>query len=146
MRIIETEVYTFDELSDDVKENVKIDLMSEYFYEAEAIDSLYAFAREIGVDIINYSIDWANVWNCDIKWRWSNLDIYKNDLTTDSLTGYCMDIPLIDEWNRTKDVDDSIDKWIRECNEDYEHQFSDEYVSEHCEANEYEFTKDGKLV
>ena len=31
MRIIETEVYTFDELSDDAKENAKIELaLSEY--------------------------------------------------------------------------------------------------------------------
>ena len=67
MRIIETEAYTFDELSDDAKENAKIELASEYF-------------------------------------------------------------------------------WENDCQKDYEYQQTDEFMIEHCEANEYEFTKEGKLI
>ena len=32
MRIIETEIYTFDELSEDAKENAKIELVSESIF------------------------------------------------------------------------------------------------------------------
>ena len=145
MRIIETEVYTFDELSDDVKENVKIDLMSEYFWGDDAISSLKAFADEIGIKIIDYSIDWSCSAISFVKWEWS-LDEHKNDLLVEDLTGYCMDFELIDEWNETKDVDDSINRLLYSCERDYEYQFTDEYVSEHCEANGYEFTKNGKLI
>ena len=145
MRIIETEVYTFDELSDDAKENAKIELVSEYFWADDAIASLYAFADEIGVKIIDYRIDWSCSAISHVKWEWY-VDEHKNDLSVEELTGYCMDYPLIDEWNKTKDVDDAIGSWLYNCESDYEYQQSDEYMSEHCEANEYEFTKEGTLI
>ena len=145
MRIIETEVYTFDELSDDAKENAKIELVSEYFWENEAMNSLYAFAEEIGIEITDYSIDWSCPAISYVKWEWYS-DEHKNDLSVEELTGYCMDYPLIEEWNKTKDIDDSIDAWLYNCQRDYEYQQTDEYMIEHCESNEYEFTKEGKLI
>ena len=145
MRIIQTEVYTFDELSDDAKENAKIELVSEYFWSDDAIKSLYAFADEIGIKITDYSIDWYCSAISYVKWEWY-LDEHKNDLSVEELTGCCMDYPLIDEWNKTKDVDDAIDAWLYTCQRDYEHQQTDEYMSEHCESNKYEFTKEGKLI
>lgn len=145
MRMIETEVYTFDELSDDAKENAKIELVSEYFWSDDAIASLYAFADEIGIKIIDYRIDWSCAAISYVKWEWI-IDEHKNDLSVEELTGYCMDYPLIDEWNKTKDVDGAIDAWVNDCQKDYEYQQSDEYIIEHCEANEYEFTKEGKLI
>lgn len=145
MRIIETEAYTFDELSDDAKEKAKIELVSEYFWSDDAMASLYAFADEIGIKIIDYTIDWSCSAISYVKWEW-RLDEHKNDLSVEELTGYCMDFPLIDEWNKTKDVDGAIDAWVNDCQKDYEYQQSDEYMIEHCEANEYEFTKEGKLI
>ena len=150
MRIIETEIYEFHELSEQAKENAKYELMSrntiiEYFWHEEAIKSLYAFAEEIGINIIDYSICWLNKDNNSVDWDWVFVE-HKDTIDKDYLTGYCMDFPLIETWNETKDVDDCINEWLRECNEDYEYQFSDENVSEYCEANECEFTKDGKLV
>jgi len=145
MRIIETEVYTFDELSDDAKENARIQLVSEYFWSNDAMNSLYAFADEIGIKIIDYRIDWSCYANSYVKWEWY-LDEHTNDITVEYLTGYCMDFPLIEEWNDTKDIDSAIDAWLNDCQKDYEYQQSDEYMIEHCEANEYEFTKEGKLI
>ena len=145
MRIIETEVYTFDELSDDAKENAKIELVSEYFFEWEATESLNAFADEIGIKITDYSIDWSRCYISNIEWEWISCE-HTNDITVETLTGYCMDNPLIEEWNKTKDVDDAIDAWLCDCQRDYEYQQTDEYMSEHCEANEYEFIKEGKLI
>jgi hypothetical protein len=145
MRIIETEVYEFHELSEQAKENAKIELVSEYFWSDEAIASLYAFAEEIGIKITNYSIDWDNYANSNIDWEWI-VDEHKNDLSVEELTGYCMDYPLIETWNKTKDVDDAINIWLYDCHKDYISQFSDEYMIDHCEANKYEFTKEGTLI
>ena len=145
MRIIETEVYTFDELSDDAKENAKIELVSEYFWSDAAMGSLYAFADEIGIKITNYSIDWSGFSHSSIYWEWIT-DEHTNDITVEELTGYCMDFALIEQWSDTKDIDSAIDAWLNDCQKDYEYQQSDEYMVEHCEANEYEFTKEGKLI
>ena len=145
MRIIETEVYEFHELSEQAKENAKIELVSEYFWSDEAIASLYAFAEEIGIKITNYSIDWDNYANSSIDWEWI-VDEHKDDLSVEELTGYIMDYPLIETWNRDKDVDDAIYSWLYNCHQDYIFQFTDEYMIDHCIANEYEFTKDGTLI
>ena len=145
MRTIETEVYEFHELSEQAKENAKIELVSEYFWSDEAIASLYAFAEEIGIKITNYSIDWDNYANSSIDWEWI-VDEHKDDLSVEELTGYIMDYPLIETWNRDKDVDDAIYSWLYNCHQDYIFQFTDEYMIDHCIANEYEFTKDGTLI
>ena len=145
MRIIETEVYEFHELSEQAKENAKIELVSEYFWSDDAIASLYAFAEEIGIKIIDYSIDWSCSAISHVKWEWY-LDQHENDLSVEELTGYCMDYELIDEWNKTKDVDDAINQLLYACERDYEYQHTDEYMIEHCEANGYEFTKEGTLI
>jgi len=145
MRIIETEVYEFHELSEQAKENAKIELVSEYFWSEEAIASLYAFAEEIGIKITNYSIDWDNYANSSIDWEWI-VDEHKNDLSVEELTGYIMDYPLIETWNRDKDVDYAIYSWLYNCHQDYIFQFTDEYMIDHCASNEYEFTKEGTLI
>lgn len=145
MRIIETEVYEFHELSEQAKENAKYELMSEYFWHEEAIESLYAFAEEIGIKIIDYGICWLNDTNNFVDWEWIFVE-HKNTIDKDDLTGYIMDYPLIKTWNRTKDVDDAICSWLYNCHQDYIFQFTDEYMIEHCEANEYEFTKEGTLI
>ena len=145
MRIIETEAYTFDELSDDAKENAKIELASEYFWENEATNSLYAFTEEIGIKITDYSMDWCAYGCINIEWEWID-KIHTNDITVEQFTGYCMDFPLIEEWNDTKDVAKAIGAWVNDCQKDYEYQQTDEFMIEHCEANEYEFTKEGKLI
>jgi hypothetical protein len=145
MRIIETEVYEFHELSEQAKENAKIELVSEYFWSEEAIASLYAFAEEIGIKITNYSIDWDNYANSSIDWEWI-VDENKDTISKDDLTGYIMDYPLIETWNRTKDVDDAIYSWLYNCHQDYVFQFTDEYMIDHCASNEYEFTKEGTLI
>jgi hypothetical protein len=145
MRIIETEVYEFHELSEQAKENAKIKLASEYFWSDEAIASLYAFAEEVGIKITNYSIDWDNYANSSIDWEWI-VDEHKNDLSVEELTGYIMDYPLIETWNRDKDVDYAIYSWLYNCHQDYIFQFTDEYMIDHCASNEYEFTKEGTLI
>ena len=57
-----------------------------------------------------------------------------------------MDYPLIETWNRDKDVDYAIYSWLYNCHQDYIFQFTDEYMIDHCASNEYEFTKEGTLI
>lgn len=71
-------------------------------------------------------------------------------------TGYCMDDELTDALLKFMNRPDArtwkellgecLENWLDACEKDYEAQQSAEYVGEHLEANEYEFTKDGKLV
>lgn len=72
------------------------------------------------------------------------------------LTGYCLDDdilkPIYDFLNKpTKGItfsdlmEDCFDAWIKACNNDIEYQNSDEYITEHFHANEYEFEEDGTI-
>lgn len=146
MRIIETKVYTFDELSDQAKEKA-IDklremLSYEYFWANDALASLKAFADEIGIHITDYSIDWGCSGRSYIKYSGNhNGRFIKKDLT-----GYCMDYPLINEWNKTRDIDSAISSWLNDCEQDYLYQSSDEYVIDYIHSNQYEFTEDGEIV
>jgi hypothetical protein len=143
MRTIETTIYEYSELSEKAKENVKTILMSEYFWANEAIESLRAFASEIDISLSDYEIDWSN--SCSrsyVKW----IGTPHSRFIKQDLTGVFSDHGLTSTWNKTRDVDECINAWLKDCWADYEHQQSEEYVLEHCNANHYEFTEEGKLV
>lgn len=70
-------------------------------------------------------------------------------------TGYCGDESLLDPLRafllrphpRTtlgELFQDCADSWVRAWLADMEYQLSDEYVAEHLEVNEYEYTEDGE--
>ena len=123
-------------------EDAKYYLMSEYFYAEDAVESLKAFADEIGINIIDYSIDWSNSSHSYVRWEGTpSTQFIKEDLT-----GYCMDFELTRTFNKTRDVDECINEWLHACWADYAGQFDDDYVKEHCEANGYEFTETGDLI
>lgn len=77
-------------------------------------------------------------------------------LTTDyPLTGYCMDMDILDPiYNFLNKPDsstfydllnDCFEGWVKACNADIDYQNSDECISENIEANDYEFTEEGKM-
>lgn len=142
MRTIEVKVYKFDELSDNAKENAKRQLLSEYFWADAALESLKAFAREIGIEITNYSVDWDCVSRSSVFWRGKPTTRFIKE----DLTGYCMDYELTKTFNKTHDVDDAIGEWLSACCKDYEYQFTDAYAADHFEANGYEFDEHGNLI
>lgn len=142
MRTKTINCYKFDELSDKAKENVKYTLCTEYVWMNEAIESLRAFAYEIGVTITNYSIDAGCSANSYIIWDGTP----HSRFIKEELTGYCMDSPLTKTWNNTRDVDKCFEELLSNIQMDYESQFEDEYLIEMCEANEYEFDEQGKLI
>ena len=147
METREVKVYRFSELPEWAKEKVIENsyLSYEYLWNDDAMASLFAWARAIGLEITNYSIDWGNTSQCTIKYNDKYVD-YEYEFNLDkSLTGYTMDYTLMIPWNKTKDIEECIDAFLKDCNADFEYQTTPEYVSEHLDANDYYFTEDGRV-
>tara|TARA_R110001592_G_scaffold128365_1_gene340429 strand:- start:17 stop:493 length:477 start_codon:yes stop_codon:yes gene_type:complete len=143
MRTIEVSVYRYDELNDNAKENVKHTLCNEYLDSYDALETLNRFADEIGIKIIDYSIDWANANRSYVKWE--KTYYYHTMFIKEDLYGW-LDYPLTKTWNKTKDVEECISEFLSEIEKDYWSQFEDEYVTDMCDANDYEFTVQGELI
>lgn len=87
------------------------------------------------------------------KFRVSRIFV-TNNLENCPLTGVCYDFdflkPIIDFINNPKsnitniDLANDMPSYESIAERDYEEQNSDEYISEHLIANEYEFTEEGK--
>lgn len=156
-------IYSFDELSEKSKETAKYCIHSSgYFWEDDALKSLAAFANHFGAKLTNYEIDWNN--SCRSSASFSGG--YESEEQISSaiegggygeckLTGYCFDdsalYGLREAWNKgEREIGELLqagyEEWIKDCQSDFEYQQSDEATSEHCEANGYEFTEDGRLA
>lgn len=141
MKTIEISLYSFNELSEKAKEKALSIYQTEnqYFWENEALESLKAFFDEIGLFIINYQIDWYCPNNSWVRYEGKT----NGKFIKKYFTGYCLDYPLSSTWNKTKDVEKSLWAFFLETQKDYEHQLSEEYFSEYCEANEIYFDEKG---
>lgn len=149
MKTIEIKLYEFNELSDKAKEKsveqVR-ELRWEYDWSGEALSSLDNFLNELGARMTDYSIDWENPNNSYVKVDSSSVDFdFEFESDDYSLTGYCMDYPLVKTWNETKDIQDSIYAWLIDCANDYEYQISDEGIVDFIDCNNYEFTEEGNI-
>jgi hypothetical protein len=71
------------------------------------------------------------------------------------LTGYCMDESILepihtfmkqpnDRTTLKQLLYECLQSWIQACAKDYEWQQSDKYITDTIQANDYEFTEDGK--
>ena len=159
MKIKNVKVYSFDELSDSAKSQVlayfgeRVD----YPYFSDALDSIKAFVKHFHGDIINYSIG-GEVFRSYVK---TTIDrtyfrgVKLKDIDRDYMpTGYCLDCALWmtmhDEWKKTGDpfyaFQQAIESALCEIASDVEYRYSDEYVAEMMEANQYQFTEDGEAV
>ena len=157
MRIKQTEVFQFEELSDSAKEKAR-DWWREvsagdYSWSAESIDSIEKFCDGFGVTLKNYSVSpWANPeyeTNADNShFRGRKLREFSRDAMP---TGYCLDCDLYqtfyDEFKRTGDAKHAFDKalWAGfiAWRNDMESQNEDEYIDDRLIANEYEFDNEG---
>ena len=143
MRILETKVYTFDELSEEAKERAIDEFRyKEYHWSEENINSLTGFFDAIGCKIIDYRIDWDYPNHCHVEYTGEPIQYNIKEY----FTGYCMDYPLSDTWNETKDIEKCLSAFFKDCNADYEYCNSDEYIEHLIEINEYEFTENGELI
>ena len=158
MEVIEIEVYTFEELESEAKEKARAWYRDglEYPWFSESIDSIRAFCKHFGVNLMDWEIGGG-----------SGRDFIKTDATNSNFrgvrladidreampTGYCLDSDLWyefhDQFKRTGDAkysfDQALEAAICAINRDIDYQFSDEAVDESLIANEYRFTNEGKF-
>lgn len=43
-------------------------------------------------------------------------------------------------------LEECFNAWVKACNQEIENQDSDEYIADHLEANNYEFTEEGDIL
>jgi hypothetical protein len=198
--IKEVNVYTFEELSEEAKNNVREWIFQDgYFWADEAYNSAKKFGEEFNVKVyegnfnpyasINYSIGQIddhilnlsgtrlrtylinNHYNVFFERKPQGEYIYNRETkrgaykrrsqviwqeTSCPFIGFCMDEDILQPMrkfiaspNKNTTFEDLIsecmDAWIKSANNDCEGQESEEYLAEHCEANGYEFTENGKI-
>ena len=157
MRTETIEIFKFNELTDQAKENAR-DWGREgldFTWTDESRQSIRAFCDEFGVTLKDWSvgpyspIDFStNAENRHFRGR--KLREFKRDAMP---TGYCLDCDLwvtfCDEFKRTGDAKAAFDAalWagFKAWRADMESQLEDDYIDEMLEINEYEFTEEGYI-
>jgi len=173
MREHTIKLYTIDELPEDIQakiyENFRVNDPDLFHWADEWIDSLKAFCNQFGITLRDYEIGPDHRGN-HVEWCIDDDAIaglhgirlfkyirnnYDHLLQGDCpFTGYCGDESLIDpirnfmqkpEQGYTMHdlVTDCVDAWMHGMLQDWEWHYSDEYIHELCQINEYEFTEEG---
>lgn len=162
MRIVTEiiEIYTFDDASPELRDKIRDYFHSDgYHYEHcmfERIDTLKKLAEILGGKL-DYSlscvpdrgefIEIKPLYNegLDFASLWEVIDQEKEC----PLTGCYYDHDIIDQLTlhtmTNEGLQNALDSFIDDIHKEYEFMLTDEYLSDLCEANEYEFTIDGKL-
>lgn len=153
-------VYQFNELSEEAKEKAVQQYRSsgfEYAWQDESRDSLKAFCDLFNVKVTDYSIGtWGHSY---IKTDAENNHFRgwnkaKVAAIPEFLTGYCLDCAFIetfqDQFEKTGDAlysfNEAIDAGLSDWIKDLEYQESDEYITEHLIANDYQFLENGLMI
>lgn len=171
MKTIRTKVYQFSELSDSAKKTA-IQWFLNSFDDSYAWDDIQEDANQIGLKIISiddhrpnkgefitsaYEVSCKIVQehgaNCDTHKTavqfgkdWAALvEKYNDGITLDKVSED-------NEYDFDQDADELESEFMQSLLEDYrimynnqvEYEYSDEFAKETIEANEYDFTKDGK--
>ena len=147
---------------------------AEYFWGDDAIKSLEGFCKHFECSLKKYSIDWLegyrNEYSFYIPEHMRNLSEEEMGEYIESMgsydketlkgtgeckfTGYCADEDAADgarkayfegERNIDEILGTGFESWYSACKSDFEYQLTEEYYSEHCEANEYEFYENGEM-
>ena len=166
-------ILKYDELSDEAKQAIRDRWQAAdgYTFATEAMESLNTLAMYFGGKVKDYQIDFFDAY-CpswcifemperdaeDIAELLEELGTYNPEtlhgLGDCVLTGVCCDEWLIDgfreAWhtgqrNLNHLMSKAFDNWLKMCQEDCEYSYSDECMSETCEANYYEFYEDGTI-
>lgn len=173
-RTVRTKVYKFTELSAKAKEkaldNWAID--TEYFGADEVLETLKQFVDHLGGRVDDYEIDWNNERGNLVSICFDQEDKEDEPVTAQEIqaigdfdattfigfgscvfTGVCYDENAADgaralwmsgEYNRRKIIEAGIKSLLIAAVNDYEYQQGMEFFADHAEANNYEFTQDGK--
>ena len=141
MRQVLTTVYGLSEIPDERTRQNAIDALR---YELIAEQ-----AREI-YDVVDQIENWLLCWNevsakelrtaaDQVGWCWG-FDIVENYISRTRMHGYRLKARVMAALER------EADEIVKRFDDNPETAFSDDDVIEHANANEYEYTKDGKLI
>ena len=175
MRTIKTKVYTFEELSEEAKEKV-IENLYTINVDFDWWMFTYEDAERAGLKITSFDLDrnrhaegdfLDTAWICAdkiTKEHGENCETYKtakeflnswNVLVEKYSDGIKTDIVKEEnegEFDREADelenefLNSIVEDYSMMLQKEYEYQMSDEAIIETIEANEYEFTENGKLI
>lgn len=175
MHTVEIGVYSFEELSEEAKDRVRENWKSidGYNDHDEAMESLKHLAKHFGGELKDWEIDWFDgsyshatfempddMEYDQVAQRLGALGTFNPETGCGhgdcELTGYCHDEWAIDGFRQhwiaygEPDLDKlmqaAFKTWLKACQSDCEHQYSDEAMQENCEANGYEFYEDGEMA
>lgn len=169
MRQETIKIYTFEELSDEAKENALSWYRGdgfEYHWSDEWRESLQGFADYFELSLTHWEVSTCGPYHFRFSCRNDDIEnlqgmrlwkYFKNngfDPDDCQFTGYCGDESYLKPFrefmqkpdNRTFDdlMRDCLDAGFSDWQNDMEYQESDEYCIDHIIANEYEFTENGK--
>lgn len=170
MKTIEINVYSFNELSDDAKQNA-IEQYREnhygFFWSDDYFDSAKKCLDVFNAKLIDYSIDWSNFsgchWKIDVDdvddvYEYLDSNYYKQYINGKKHpSGFCADDDFFSAMKELIDnqckfegtlkelLDECLHELFWSACQDYSHQISDEGITETIQCNEYQFTEDGNL-
>ena len=170
MRTISTTIYTIDELSDQAKERacqyVRDNWHDFYPWHTDNQASLEAFAKFVGghatysIQMSGYGPSHAKI----DKWDWYHHDYDPFEWVNDNLptkscpfTGYSADEDLLTPMREFIQlpsaeregisfhqlVDKCLASWVKSYVADWGHCYTNEYILDFFEANDFEFLQDG---
>lgn len=159
MRTITTQVYKFNELTEEAKQAACEEWRNsctEYAWCGESHESIEAFCGKFGVSITDYSVGgfcYSYIETDATNDNFRGLKL-RNFTGEEMPTGYCLDCALwktfFDEFKKTgsalRAFNEALDAGLKEWQTDMEFQTSDEYISEILEINGYEFTESGAMA
>lgn len=147
----EINVYTFAEASSELRDKIRDYFARDYdLYDhclQERVDTLEKYASYIGGKL-DYSI------SC-VPDRGEFITIKDFDqvrflasfkLVECALTGVCYDDYLIGYLNKFGCLDTALNCYLKDIHDEYESMLEDDYLSDLCEANSYEFNENGILT
>lgn len=174
MRTIETNIYTFGELSADAKVRAIQDYQASegYMSQTDAFLSINKLAEHFGGKVSDYSVDFFASSHSSMKFDMPEMDAGTIEeklaalgafnpetlqgLGDCKLTGYCEDESGIDGFRvafmryRERDLEKlmqaAFKNWLVSTQEDCASDYEDENFGEHCDANDYEFYENGEMA
>jgi hypothetical protein len=172
MRTITTDVYTFDELSEEAKQKA-IEWYANLGLDWDWYQFIYDDAKEVGITIQGFDLDRGNMCNISIDYiddtctkilknHGEQTETYKavinyREQYNALVKKYSNGTDKVTEENEY-DFDNEADELEREftqelsecylslLRQEYEYRDSEDCIIENILANEYEFTKEGKRI
>ena len=172
MRIIETKVYKFEELTEEAKQKA-VENLYDINVAFDWWDCTYDDALDIGLNITGFDIDRASYVNAtftddacftahkiidnhgDKSETYASASVFLANRDT-IINGADRDEygEVIDEYKLNEELDEIESEFLKTLREDYritlskeyEYLTSEEAIIETIKANEYEFTAEGKLI